>query len=32
MKFRISSTYEPRGDQQSAIEQLVRGVGAGDKL
>ena len=31
MKFKLSSTYEPRGDQPTAIEQLVRGVEAGDK-
>ncbi len=26
MTFELASSYEPRGDQQSAIEQLVRGV------
>ena len=26
MAFRLASTYEPRGDQTTAIEQLVRGV------
>jgi excinuclease ABC subunit B len=31
VKFRLSSSYQPRGDQPAAIEQLVRGVEAGDK-
>src|ERR1700726_5002826 len=31
MKFKLRSTYQPRGDQPTAIEQLVRGVEAGDK-
>ena len=31
MKFKLSSTYEPRGDQPAAIEQLVSGMNAGDK-
>ena len=31
MKFKLSSSYQPRGDQPAAIEQLVRGVEAGDK-
>jgi excinuclease ABC subunit B len=31
MQFKLSSTYEPRGDQPEAIGQLVRGVEAGDK-
>ncbi len=26
MTFELASSYEPRGDQQSAIEQLVRGI------
>ncbi len=30
MDFKLSSDYEPRGDQPEAIEQLVRGVEAGD--
>jgi excinuclease ABC subunit B len=31
MKFKLSSTYEPRGDQPTAIAQLVNGIQAGDK-
>jgi excinuclease ABC subunit B len=31
VKFKLRSTYQPRGDQPAAIEQLVRGVEAGDK-
>jgi excinuclease ABC subunit B len=31
MKFKLHSNYEPRGDQPAAIEQLVRGLDAGDK-
>ncbi len=31
MQFKLSSTYEPRGDQPTAIAQLVNGIGAGDK-
>jgi excinuclease ABC subunit B len=31
MKFKLSSTYEPRGDQPTAIAQLFNGMNAGDK-
>ena len=31
MDFKLKSAYQPRGDQPAAIEQLVRGVEAGDK-
>jgi excinuclease ABC subunit B len=31
VKFKLSSTYEPRGDQPTAIAQLVNGINAGDK-
>jgi excinuclease ABC subunit B len=31
MKFKLRSSYQPRGDQPTAIEQLVRGVEAGEK-
>ena len=31
MDFKLSSTYEPRGDQPEAISQLTRGVRDGDK-
>jgi excinuclease ABC subunit B len=31
MRFKLSSTYEPQGDQPAAIAQLVRGVQAGEK-
>ncbi len=30
MAYRLASTYEPRGDQGQAIEQLVRGVADGE--
>jgi len=30
-EFKLKSAYQPRGDQPAAIEQLVRGVEAGDK-
>jgi excinuclease ABC subunit B len=30
-KFQISTTFEPRGDQATAIEQLVRGLQDGEK-
>ena len=30
-KFRISSSYQPKGDQPKAIEQLVNGFNSGDK-
>lgn len=30
MPFELASSYEPRGDQAAAIEQLVRGVRDGD--
>jgi excinuclease ABC subunit B len=30
MPFRIASSYEPRGDQEAAIEQLVRGARDGE--
>ena len=30
MSFVLASTYEPRGDQAAAIEQLVRGVQDGE--
>jgi len=30
MAFRLASSYEPRGDQPAAIEQLVRGTNDGD--
>jgi excinuclease ABC subunit B len=29
--FKLSSSYQPRGDQPTAIDQLVRGLEAGDK-
>jgi excinuclease ABC subunit B len=29
--FKLRSTYQPRGDQPAAIDQLVRGVDAGEK-
>jgi len=29
--FKLSSSYQPRGDQPAAIDQLVHGVEAGDK-
>src|ERR1700757_2418163 len=31
MDFKLVSSYSPRGDQATAIEQLVRGLGDGDK-
>jgi len=31
MKFKLKSSYQPRGDQPAAIEQLSRGVEAGEK-
>ncbi|HKM66051.1 MAG TPA: excinuclease ABC subunit UvrB [Candidatus Acidoferrum sp.] len=31
MNFKLRSTYQPRGDQPAAIEQLTRGLEAGDK-
>jgi len=31
MKFKLHSNYQPRGDQPAAIDQLFRGVEAGDK-
>jgi excinuclease ABC subunit B len=31
MKFRLHSSYQPRGDQPAAIEQLYRGLEAGEK-
>ena len=31
MKFKLRSNYQPRGDQPPAIDQLVRGVEAGEK-
>jgi excinuclease ABC subunit B len=31
MEFKLRSHYQPRGDQPEAIEQLARGVEAGDK-
>ena len=31
MKFKLRSTYQPRGDQPTAIDELVRGIEAGDK-
>jgi excinuclease ABC subunit B len=31
MTFKLKSVYQPRGDQPAAIEQLLRGVEAGDK-
>jgi excinuclease ABC subunit B len=31
MKFQLASSYEPRGDQPQAIDQLVRGVNDGDR-
>ena len=30
MDFKLVSDYEPRGDQVAAIEQLIRGVEAGE--
>ena len=31
MDFKLRSDYQPRGDQAAAIEQLLRGVGDGEK-
>jgi excinuclease ABC subunit B len=31
VQFKLRSTYQPRGDQPAAIDQLVRGVEAGEK-
>ena len=31
MTFKLRSAYQPRGDQPAAIEQLIRGVEAGEK-
>jgi excinuclease ABC subunit B len=31
VQFRLRSNYQPRGDQPAAIDQLVRGVEAGEK-
>jgi excinuclease ABC subunit B len=31
MKFKLRSNYQPRGDQPTAIDQLVRGIESGDK-
>src|ERR1700693_5373632 len=31
MNFKLMSDYEPRGDQPAAIEQLSRGIDAGEK-
>src|SRR5579872_5571112 len=31
MDFKLSSDYEPRGDQPEAIAQIERGIAAGDK-
>jgi len=31
MDFKLKSAYQPRGDQPAAIDQLLRGVEAGDK-
>ncbi len=31
MNFRLHSSYQPRGDQPAAIEQLTRGLKAGEK-
>ncbi|HYL63309.1 MAG TPA: excinuclease ABC subunit UvrB [Candidatus Methylomirabilis sp.] len=31
MKFKLRSSYQPRGDQPAAIEQLYRGVEGGEK-
>ena len=31
MNFKLLSDYEPRGDQPAAIEQLTRGIDAGEK-
>ncbi len=31
VQFRLRSSYQPRGDQPAAIDQLVRGIDAGEK-
>jgi len=31
MDFKLKSAYQPRGDQPAAIDQLLRGIEAGDK-
>jgi len=31
MEFKLKSAYQPRGDQPAAVDQLLRGVEAGDK-
>jgi excinuclease ABC subunit B len=31
MNFKLRSNYQPRGDQPAAIDQLLRGIEAGDK-
>ena len=31
MDFKLHSRYQPRGDQPAAIEQLMRGLDAGEK-
>ena len=31
MKFKLRSSYQPRGDQPAAIEQLLHGIEGGDK-
>src|SRR5256885_11748320 len=31
MKFKLHSNYQPRGDQPAAIDQLYRGLEAGEK-
>src|SRR6516225_3879221 len=31
MNFKVFSDYRPRGDQVSALDQLVRGIEAGEK-
>ena len=31
MKFKLRSSYQPRGDQPAAIDQLVRGIESGEK-
>ena len=31
MNFKLASDYQPCGDQPQAIEQLVRGIGGGEK-
>jgi len=32
MNFKLMGDYEPRGDQPEAIDQLSRGIEAGEKL